>query len=303
MSPGESPVVEGGMTSTSAPQEVWSHAGWLGGAPRIYERWAPTRATWFRTRVGVSLIPFAVVVAYWWLATGLIFAMQRDGVTRVVGAAISTVLGGFGAWMVWRSRSDATPVGARRGFLGAALIWGWVSVALYGGWIVGPAHTHIAVPAVSPSLESALRAAHTIAYHEVLALVLLVTTWWMTRTHVNRIGFWAYLTFWSVQATAKLNVFLGVENPGGRFLPESLWFLESYFGPPHHGIMLPVTLGLLLMVMLTGALVWVRHPAAWMRQAAALLTTLLGLALVEHLLLAISVDVPLWDLFLRSRGY
>jgi hypothetical protein len=27
------------------------------------------------------------------------------------------------------------------------------------------------------------------------------------------------------------------------------------------------------------------------------------LAMVEHLLLGISVDVPLWDMFLRSRGY
>jgi putative photosynthetic complex assembly protein 2 len=303
MSPGEPHVIEGGMATSSPPQPAWSHAGWLGGAPRVQERWARSGARWFRTRVGVSLIPFAVVVAYWWLATGLIFAMQRDGVTRVAGAAISTVLGIIGGWMIVRSRSDATPVGARRGFLGAALLWGWVSVALYGGWIVGPASTHVAVPAVSPSIESALRAAHTIAYHEVLSVALLLATWLGTRAHANRIGFWALFTFWAVQATAKLNVFLGVENPGGRFLPESLWFLESYFGPPHHGVMLPVTLAVLLCATMGGALVWVRHPKAWMRQSAALLTTLLLLALIEHLLLAISVDVPLWDMFLRSRGY
>jgi putative photosynthetic complex assembly protein 2 len=303
MSPGERQTVEGAMTSSSMPEAAMSHAGWLGGAPRVQERWARSRADRFRARAEVTLVPFLGVVAYWWLATGLIFAMQRDGVTRVAGALVSTLLGLFGAWMMVGSRHDATPAGVRRGFLGGALVWGWVSVALYGGWIVGPASTHVAVPAVSPSIESALRAAHTIAYHELLSLTLLVGAWLVTRGAANRMAFWSLLTFWAVQATAKLNVFLGVENPGGRFLPESLWFLESYFGPPHHGIMLPITLAVLLIVALATAMVWVRHPKAAMRQGGALLCTLLLLALVEHLLLAISVDVPLWDLFLRSRGY
>lgn len=303
MSPGDRSSNDALMPTTAVPRSAMTHAGWLGGAPRIQAQLDRSRAALFRERAGVSLLPFAGVVVYWWLATGLIFAMQRDGVTRAIGMAASTALGALGVWMIVRTREQATPAGARAGFLGGALLWGWLSVALYGGWIVGPAELQVAVPAAAPTLARALQAAHSIGYHEGMSLLFLVGTWWVTRRSANRMAFWSLFTFWAVQLTAKLNVFLGVENPGGRFLPERLWFLESYFGPPHHGVLLPLTLAVLLMASLAGALVWVRHPRPYLRQSGALLTTLLLLAVLEHLLLAISVDVPLWDSFLRSRGY
>ncbi|MCU0648617.1 MAG: DUF3623 family protein [Gemmatimonadaceae bacterium] len=303
MPPVEGGVSDGVVSRGRAPLGVLTHAGWLGGAPRVGAYPAPTRFMRWRDAASVSLVPFVGVVVYWWLATGLILAMQRDGITRVVGAAVSSLLGVLGVWCVWSSRDDATPRGARRGFLGGALLWGWVSVALYGGWIVGPSALHVAVPVATPSFATAWRAAQAIGYHEVASLALLALTWALTRGHVNRMAWWSLLAFWAVQMTAKLNVFLGVENPGGRFLPERLWFLESYFGPPHHGVLLPLTLAILTCATLVFALLWLRHPKAWMRQSGALLCTLMLLAVVEHLLLGISVDVPLWDLFLRSRGY
>ncbi|MCU0636389.1 MAG: DUF3623 family protein, partial [Gemmatimonadaceae bacterium] len=265
------PPAEGGVGDvtmpggSSAPRGSLSHAGWLGGAPRIQERLARSRTSRLRDAAGISLVPFLGVVAYWWLATGLILAMQRDGATRIAGAVVSTLLGLVGVWCVMSSRDDPTPRGARRGFLGGALLWGWVSVALYGGWIVGPSALQVAVPVAPPSVATAWRAAQSIGYHELSSLALLGLTWWLTRGRTNRMGFWLLLAFWAVQMTAKLNVFLGVENPGGRFLPERLWFLESYFGPPHHGLMLPATLAVLTGATLVFALLWLRHPKAWVR--------------------------------------
>jgi putative photosynthetic complex assembly protein 2 len=293
------------MLDGASARWPFSHAGWLGGAPRVHTAppTARSRAARLRDAASVSLMPFMGVVAYWWAATGLIVAMQRDGLTHRIGAAVSTALGLLGVWLVVRSRDEATPGGARRGFLGGALLWGWVSVALYGGWIVGPAARQVQVPAEAPSIGFAWAALQAIGYHEAASAALLVLTWWLTRGRVNRTGFWSLLAFWAVQMTAKINVFLGVENPGGRFLPEKLWFLQSYFGPPHHGAMLPLTLAVLVLAMLYFVLLWLRHPAPWLRQAGALLATLMGLAVLEHMLLGISVDVPLWDMFLRSRGY
>lgn len=69
----------------------------------------------------------------------LIIAMQRAGWTRVSALVVATILAVYGFWELQSSANDDTAVGARRSFMGGALLWGWVSVTFYGA--ISPAST------------------------------------------------------------------------------------------------------------------------------------------------------------------
>jgi putative photosynthetic complex assembly protein 2 len=247
-----------------------------------------------------------IVIAFWWLATGLIVAQQRDGVTRALAALASVVLAVVGIRLASRARGDETAGGATRSFLGGALLWAWAQVAFYGGWMVGPATVMPAGRA--PTWALALAAVQSTAYAEIAAAAALVAAILATRVDgaaeaTNRTAVWTVVAFWVTHETAKLNVFLGVANPGSRFLPGRLAFLRGFFGPPTNSPLLVLTV-----VALAWATGWLcvrawRATRPFEAQRAALLATLVGLATLEHALLALPADVPLWDVFLRARGY
>jgi len=287
-----------------------SHSGSHGMTPAG----EPTRAM-----LGRLARALGIVIAFWWLATGLIVAQQRDGVTRALAALGSVGLALVGIRLAHRARHDATAGGATRSFLGGALLWAWAQVAFYGGWMVGPV---TALPGgQAPTWALAVAAVRSTAYAEVAAAFALAAAILATRDEppagasrglegsvapgeaTNRTAIWTVLAFWITHETAKLNVFLGVANPGSRFLPDRLAFLRAFFGPPANSPLLVVTV-----VALAWATGWLcvrawRATRPFDAQRAALLATLVGLATLEHALLALPADVPLWDVFLRARGY
>ncbi len=243
---------------------------------------------------------FGMTLAFWWLATGLVIAAQRDLPTRVLAGVASGALALLGLALLARSRTDATPAGARRGLAGAGLLWAWVAVSLYAGWLVGPVPRAPAAP--PPNLAAAWDAVHALLWHEAGSLLVLGLAWMLTRAGPNRTGFHALLAFWGTTQLAKLNVFAGVANPGERFLPEWLRFVEWYFGPPRSSLLLPLTVAALAC-----AAAWLTRRAAraddpFARWAGAAPACLLALGAVEHAFLAVRWDSPLWDVFLRLRG-
>ena len=243
---------------------------------------------------------FGMTLAFWWLATGLVIAAQRDLPTRVLAGVASGALALLGLALLARSRTDATPAGARQGLAGAGLLWAWVAVSLYAGWLVGPAPRAPVSP--PPNLPAAWDAVHALLWHEVGSLLALGLAWALVRAGPNRTGFHALLAFWGTTQLAKLNVFAGVANPGERFLPEWLGFVRWYFGPTRNSPLLPLTVAVLAC-----AAVWLARRAAraddaFARWAGAALACLLALGAVEHVFLAVRWDSPLWDVFLRLRG-
>jgi putative photosynthetic complex assembly protein 2 len=243
---------------------------------------------------------FGMTLAFWWLATGLVIAAQRDLPTRVLAGVVSGALALLGLALLARSRTDASPAGARQGLAGAGLLWAWVAVSLYAGWLVGPTPRAPAAP--PPNLAAAWDAVHALLWHEVGSLLALGLAWALVRAGPNRTGFQALLAFWGTTQLAKLNVFAGVANPGERFLPEWLGFVRWYFGPTRSSPLLPLTVAALAC-----AAVWLARRAAraedpFARWAGAALACLLALGAVEHVFLAVRWDSPLWDMFLRLRG-
>lgn len=238
------------------------------------------------------------LIGFWWLATGLIVATQRDAITRGVALVAALALAALGVRLTWRSRDDVTPRGAQLAFIGAALLWITVQTTFYGGWLVGP---ELTIPAsAGPSPRLAIHAIGATAWNLVAGLAALG---WCVAIHGrNPVAWFTLGTFLASDQLAKLNVFLGVANPATHFLPSHLAFLIAYFGPQRNSLLLPVSV---LVLALLAAWLFrrvVREPDGFSREANALLAWLLALASLEHLLLGLSVQLPLWDIFLRVRG-
>ncbi len=177
----------------------------------------------------------------------------------------------------------------------------WINVGLYGGWIVGPGGE--ASVAGAPTFVRAAEAIVSLLWHELLCVLLLFVSWLHVRTSPNRLGFVALATYWAVLQVAKLNIFFGVANPGARFLPPHLQFLLSYYGPPENTGWLPISfftaLGIALLFWWHG---WQARDS-FLRQSRALLAMLIALAALEYLLLGVRSDAPLWEVFLKARGF
>lgn len=246
-------------------------------------------------------VPLLAVVGFWWAATGVLIAMQRDEWTRGLSLLASTALAAYGARLLVATRDQRTPMAACRAFAAGALLWAWVSTLFYGGWVTG-LQPGAGAGGSAPSLALAVEAVGATIYADLLSLGLIgmaVLATWRAR---NQMSVWTLLLFWGAHQTAKLNVFFGVRHAGGEFLPRDLAFLERYFGPPANSLLLPVTvaaLGVLTAVLAVRA--WhARTP--YLRAAYALLAVLATLAMVEHALLGVDVALPLWNVFLRARG-
>jgi putative photosynthetic complex assembly protein 2 len=243
----------------------------------------------------------AMLVGFWWLATGLILAMQRTPVIENASLFVACVLGVYGAWLVRDARMATDAAGARRSMLGGALIWGWVAATFYGGWIVGPGPV-APVTGSAPSFTLALQALAAMSHHEVAGVGSILVAWALCRGAPNRVGLHVLVVFWALHQIARLNVFLGVVNPAERFLPEPLQWLREFFGPAQNSPLLFVSITLLAVLAVLAARAARRAPGSAAAHGLAIVALLLALGSFEHLLLAVPWDSPFWDIFLRLRA-
>ena len=272
------PGSERGTVVTRGPWAAWWHDHW--------------------SAVGKGTL---AVVGFWWLVTGVIVALQRNEWTKLAAWVISTVVAIWAAHEIHAQRGVRSAASARRTFLAATAIWMWINVGLYGGWIVGPGS--LATTAGAATLPRAAEAIVSLLWHELLCVLVLSVSWLHVRRSPNRLSFTALATYWGVLQVAKVNIFFGVANPGARFLPPHLQFLLSYYGPAENTGFLPVSffvaVGIALILWWRG---W-QAKDAFLRQGRALLAMLIALAALEYMLLAVHSDAPLWEIFLKARGY
>ncbi len=243
-----------------------------------------------------------VVLAVWWLSTGLILRVVEPGHLRSQRRAMlwASLLLAAGMVGVVGTRSLDTVVGAYLAFGSAVMVWAWQEIAFLLGLVTGPNR------APCPPVRGWRRAwyAFTAIAHHELALVLLgLAVLVPTFDAPNSVAWQTWLVLWSMRLSTKLNIFLGVKNFYEAFLPPSLHYLFSYFTRRRFNLLFPFSVGASTLVT---ALIWA---AAWdaetaYREAAlGLLGSLMVLAILEHaLLIAPLRPEALWRWAVRSRS-
>lgn len=265
-------------------------------------------------KVAARAAGVAAVLLFWWGVTGVLLALQRSAGTRLLALGLAIAAAGGGLALTARVRRVAGPEpggsagAAAAAVLAGALLWTCVSAAFYGGWIVGPALGGVPAPH-AVTLAHAARAVAATAYSSALALALLAAAWHLAggREATGRgPAVFAPLTFavlWGAHELAKLNVFLGVANPGAELLPVYLAPLRAYFGPERNSPLLGVSVAGLAAVAAGMAFGASRRTAGpGRRTGLALVAGVLALAALEHALLGVHDPVGWWDAFLRWRG-
>ncbi len=232
------------------------------------------------------------VVVAWWASTGVV--LWADGLPRsthrlTLGAATALALGGlFGLW--WSSGLE-TSAGAYVAFSSALVLWGWHELTFLLGVVTGPRKT--ACPPGVTGWRRFRYAAAVVIHHELALALTLAAVLALTWGAPNQVGARTFLVLWVMRLSAKLNVFLGVRNLTEKFIPEHLRYMLSYFRRARWNPLMPVSL------LAAGAVfVWlVLQP---LTVGKALVATILGLAVLEHLFLAFPVpDAVLWRWALR----
>lgn len=241
----------------------------------------------------------ALVVGFWWIATGGIVALQRPAISPLLHAVLLAGLVAGAVALIRRFRTSRSVAACRWLMLAGGMLWAAASLALYGGLLGGSG-----TPAVSsgPSWPLAWEALGALWSSELAALAVVALAAVLSRSARNRTALLIVGAFWTVQQLAKLNVFFGVAYPAADFLPRDLAFVASYFGPARNSPLLPVSLALLCLLTALLARRSAASPEPARAHGLAMVSAITALAAVELLLLGIPSDLPVWDIFLSLRG-
>lgn len=251
-----------------------------------------------------SLSSPALAIGYalllWWLGTGLVLlliGLPRSSYRTSLAAA--SLLAVVALIAIAYSTRELTVGSAYLGFTAAVLLWCWQELAFLSGKLTGP-RRHACAPGCR-GLGHMRHAIEAILWHELAiiggGLLVAAITWHGD----NAVALWTYGVLWVMRASAKLNLHFGVRNTGEELLPPHLAYLGGFFRRRPFNALLPVS------VIAGGAVAgWLfAHafdPATGDALAIALVLTaaLLALAVLEHLMLVLPLDVnAMWRWALR----
>ena len=248
----------------------------------------------------VGAAAFAIFI--WWFSTGLVLLLNRLSRKGVrASQALSTLLLGGALYGIDHTASQTNLASAYCAFTSALLAWGWNELSFLTGWITGPRKT--AIPRDLTGWPRFTESVRAILWHELgIAVVggaIIALTWGQS----NQIGTSTFLVLWLLRTSAKLNLFWGVRNLSEQFLPGHLAYLESFFRRRAMNAFWPVSVAAAC-----AGLAWLvlraLDPSATTPQAVGLtlVSTLLTMAIVEHLMLVLPMDTTaLWRWALQAK--
>ena len=243
----------------------------------------------------------------WWFSTGLILFL--DGLPRHTfrySMASATLLLIAALYGLASSAGDTSATGAYTAFTCAVLIWGWLEISFYMGYVTGPRTRHC-----HHGCHGWRHFGHAIQaslYHEIAVLILAAAVLRLTWGSPNQFGVWTFVTLWWMHQSARLNVFLGVSNLNAEFLPEHLSHLRSFFRGAPMNMLFPFSVTLSTIAAILLAQQALADPANTVRCIGyTLVTTMMVLAILEHWFLVLPLPAArvwnrLWQWSLGSRG-
>jgi putative photosynthetic complex assembly protein 2 len=247
-------------------------------------------------------LPVAFAIAAWWLST--VVLIYRAGLPRATFFATfagTTVFMVAGVAAIVAFRNSETLTGVYLSFLGGLSIWAWHEVSYLFGFISGPRPE--ACPEDATGWRRFIYGVRTCVYHELAIVATAIALIVLSISSVNQVGVLTFVILWLMRWSAKLNIFLGVRNLHEEFWPDHLDYLKTYVRRRPMNELFPVSMlvGAIVFALLTFAAIDAGDDTA-RRTGAALLATLLALAIVEHVLLVLRIrDDALWLPALRAR--
>jgi putative photosynthetic complex assembly protein 2 len=247
--------------------------------------------------------PVLFALFAWWFSTGIIIYL--DGLPRhtyrwsMLGA---TIVLGVSLCGLYGTRNDTSTAGAYAAFTYGLLVWGWLEMSFYTGYVTGPRKTVCAEGCAG--WRHFGHAVMVSLYHEIAIIVLGLLVRALTWGAPNQGSVWIFLVLCWMHQSARLNVFLGVANISEEFLPEHLRFLRSFIRRRPMNLLFPVSITVSTVI----AALLVSNAAAagasaFTTTSLSFVATMMVLAIAEHWFLVVPLPVAaLWAWILRSRG-
>ena len=245
-------------------------------------------------------LPVAFALFVWWFSTGLIIFL--DNLPRrtfrysmLAGTFVAVMAVDALAWSAWRT--DAAS--AYCAFTCGVLVWGWLEMSFYLGYVTGPRTIRCA-----HGCNGWRHFGHAILvslWHELAILAFAGLVVAVTWGAPNQVGLWTFVVLWWMHQSARLNVFLGVRNIDEEFLPDHLDHLRSFFRRRRMNPLFPVSV-----TVSTGVLGWLVYRLAVgpddQPVGTVFVATMMALAILEHWVLMLPLPAArLWRWSLRSR--
>ncbi len=252
---------------------------------------------------GSSLVlPFMVVIALWFVSTGLVAAINHRMRASYGGALfIACACALFGLGLVVMTVHSNAVWATYASFLGGLLIWSWHEISFLTGAVAG-SHRDRCPEGASRWRRFGL-ATMALIHHEVALAMTAGLLLSLAAVTANGTGAYAFALLLIFRLSSKLNIYHGVPSFSDELLPRHLDYLKSYFGPKK------LRPALLLSIALIGAIgiYFAQIALAATTAAATVQASLLGclclLAALEHLFLAIPFrDSALWSWALDSTS-
>lgn len=241
-----------------------------------------------------------VALASWWLGTGVILWLVRrpPGQFRAIMSGLTVLLMVSLAGTAW-SMQYQSMAADYVGFISVIFMWSWHEMAFLSGRVTGPRR----VPQ-EPNVAGWRRfslSVQALLYHELALLVNFLVLCLMQSAQPNHVALCTFALLWCMRLSAKLNLYCGVPQVGEQYLPNHLIYMASYFRQSS------VT-GIFYLTMTCSAGTWLwlvvqaKRGAVEVSTGWVLLASLLGLAIIEHLLMLFALPLQrLWGWAMRHR--
>jgi putative photosynthetic complex assembly protein 2 len=237
----------------------------------------------------------------WWFGTGLVLFLNQLP-ARTYRWSLSVATAGLLAALygIGRSCDDASSSGALIAFTEALVVWAWMEMSYFMGFLTGPDKSPC--PAGATGWRRFRLALRTSIHHELAVAAAGLLIVWITWDAPNQIGTWTYATLWLMRWSAKLNLFLGVANVHDEWFPPHLSYLSTYIPRKPMNLLFPFSVGVGT-IATTLAFAAADSADAMKLTGYVLVGTLLGLGTLEHWFLVLPLrDSLLWQWALKAAG-
>ena len=238
----------------------------------------------------------------WWLGTGAILWLVRLPISTFRWSMFFlSFLLGLSLWTTSISMRSHSVLNAYIGFVSVFAMWSWHEMAFLTGWLAGPRRV-----ALDPGLSLNRRFGQSVMallYHEVALLFNFGVLLALQQGQPNHVALCTFALLWCMRLSAKLNLFFGVPQVGEQYLPVHLRYIGSYFksGRISPFFFFTITLSVVIWTWM----VWeLKTGAVTISTGWVLLSSLLGLAIIEHLLMVIALPLQrLWGWAMKRSPY